>query len=281
MSDRVALVLDPVQRSAAFFKRVAEVLDPVRAYGFTELSASPSATIAPGANLRMAEQAPVEQSSIPAFVLPQPIRPADRRPDPGIRELISLFRRVVLRYWHDPQVARIRRLVLGLLGKEVPVEPPLPVDGSELVRRDNAALLRELESLEGDVIGKEQSRSEAEAAAAAASNALSRFKSEIAHGVHRVAASVGLATAWAIVVVAVSFAAVVAFIVSPTYPLPGDNGNLLRWLVAGAIWSGGAAAVAASTASLLGPLSGGLAQRLGTRLTGRIEAWLSGALRVS
>ena len=278
-ADRIALVLDPVHDNAAFFTRVDGTLDPYRLFGFTELSGDAIGTLAPGANLALAEQAPAERSLVPSAALP---KPEGTRvlglPAPGIAELISLARRVFRRYWNEPPALDLRRLVMVFLGKPAPEPPSVELKGSALVGRDRGALLRELESAEQQLATEVQRQAAARDGEAAAVRGLAVFKREVAERAHSFAVDVALRLAWAIVGVGLLAVVVVALVVAPVPPL--SSGGSGRWGIASALMALAVVGGGVSTASVLGPLSLGLAARLGRGIAARFERALNQTLRL-
>ena len=279
--DRVALVLDPVQGNAAFFKRVDGVLDPYRGFGFTELSNAEAPSIEPGSNLGLADQVPAERSPIPAAALPAPTGPrALGLPAPGIAELVSLARRVLRRYWNEPLALHVRRLVLEAFGRAGPAEPSAEPEGTAMVARDRGALLRELEAAEAQLAEEARIRADAQVQENAAVSGLARLKRETAQGAQAFADAFALRLAWSMVWAGLATALVAALLIAPLPPMSGAADDTLRWTISGALAVGAAISVAAATATGLGPLSRGLAERLAGRIAQRIERSLVRRLRL-
>ena len=272
--DRIALVVDPVQGTCAFFKRVDGELDPFHSYGFTELSSSATASPQPGRNLQLDTEVPVERSGLPTevYAAQRELASASPRSEEAqlrLLDLIDLVSRVTRRYWQSPTVSwAVRAAIAWLLNKPVERFQPAPRTDAKApgTRSMDAPLVREDREA--------QSRSEA----AASVRVVSAFQRTLANRIADIASELGTVAAWTTIGLAVALALAGALLVAPVAPISGEASRALRWVLSSLAVVMAVGGLVASTASLLGPLSAGLANRLSDRIASRIEIRLLRAL---
>jgi proteasome lid subunit RPN8/RPN11 len=272
--DRIALVVDPVQGTSSFFKRVDGKLDPFHSFGFTELSSSATASLQPGRNLQLANEVPIERSGLPAEVYAAQreltsASPPSEDAEPGLRDLIDLVSRVARWYWQSPTVSwAVRAAIAWLLSRPVERFQPAPSTDAKASgpRSKDTPLVREDREA--------QRRSEA----AASVGAVSAFKRILANRIADIASELGTVAAWTIIGTAVALALAGALLVALVPPISGEASSALRWVLSSLAAVMAVGGLVASTASLLGPLSAGLAGRLSDRIASRIEIRLLRAL---
>jgi hypothetical protein len=171
-------------------------------------------------------------------------------------------------FWRNPDVTRaLGGLVAWFQGRSAPGTPAS--SGPQAGPSED-----EMAALRAQLAEERRHRAEAEERAATASRELAGLRGFLADRVRDVAFGFGMRAAWAMVATVAFVMLVAAVLMAPVPPLPGDAGGWPRWVAAGAVLASTAGWLAASTSSMLGPLSAGLAARWGAAVGERLERTL-------
>jgi proteasome lid subunit RPN8/RPN11 len=267
-SDRVALVIDPVQLESGFFKRVDGELDPRKPYGFMELSAQVVSELEPGRNLRLRGQVLADESVVFEAAYRPGAVPHHEAEPPALGDVAAMVESLVVGYWRRFVPQRIRSPLSGLLRQALAGRAGALMKALAPVAGRSGPPLKSLSSRALREVVEERAAPRAEAGASTAQ--LSMYKEAQGRRLH----VVGLRTGWWAALIAtyggIAVLVGAALLAAPLWPLAGSMDSWPQWVIA-ALLLAGAGVLAAAQNGLTLP---GNAQRLPRR----IEGWV--AIRV-